>query len=80
MFDMGQRNQTFGKSSGRLEAKMTPEQIEALAVMIASNLPALLRRRPYKGSKKPNKLRNPENVYVELDDVRLIIRAALNQK
>jgi hypothetical protein len=58
---------------------MTPEQIETLARMIANSLPALLRRRPYKEDGKPIKLKNPERVYVEPDDVKLIIRAALNQ-
>jgi hypothetical protein len=36
----------------KLEAKMTPEQIETLARMIANNLPSLLRARPYKEGKK----------------------------
>jgi hypothetical protein len=57
-----------------LETKMTPEQIETLARMIAVNLPGLLRRRPCKEGGKPNKLKNRERVYVEPNDVKLITR------
>jgi hypothetical protein len=62
------------------EAKMTPEQIETLAGMIANNLPRILRARPYQVGKQPNKPRNVGRLYVEPGDVKLIIRAALNQK
>jgi hypothetical protein len=56
---------------------MTPKQIETLAGMIADNLPSLVRRRSHEGA-HPYKLRNPEKLYVEPDDVKLIIRAALD--
>jgi hypothetical protein len=36
------------EASAKPEAKMTPEQIEALARIIANRLPGLLRLRPYK--------------------------------
>jgi hypothetical protein len=57
---------------------MTPEQIETLAVMIAVNLPRLVRERTREGA-RPHKPKNQGRLYVEPDDVKLIIRAALNQ-
>jgi hypothetical protein len=71
---------TLCKSLGKLEAKMTPKQIDTLAGMIANSLPSLLRARPYKEGKQPNKPKNMRRLYIEPDDVKLIIRAALNQK
>jgi hypothetical protein len=59
---------------------MTPEQIETLAGMIANNLPRLVRMKSYNQGGRSYKPQNAGRLYVELDDVKLMIRAALNQK
>ena len=70
----------YMKASGKLEVKMTPKQIDTLASMIVVNLPALLRARPWKEGEQPNKPKNAVRLYFEPNDVKLLIRAALNQE
>jgi hypothetical protein len=65
---------------GKLEANMTPEQIETLTKIIANSVPGLVRMRPYKKGLRSYRPQNAGRLYVEPDDLKLIIRAALNQK
>jgi hypothetical protein len=59
---------------------MTPEQIDTLAGMIANNLPGLVLERPDREGQSPSKLGNVGRLYANPDEVKVIIRAALNQK
>ena len=59
---------------------MTPDQVDTLAQMIANHLPGLVLERSDREGESPFQPKNLGRLYVEKDEVKNIIRAALNEK
>jgi hypothetical protein len=59
---------------------MTPDDIDALALMIANHLPGLVLQKPEVEGEPPSKPKNLDRLFVQAGEVRNIILTALNQK